>query len=715
MHAEQLQRTIDRFRRELRRAVRLRVAWQVAAVAGCGFWVWLTVDRTLELSVGARAASWTVLALVVLFWFVVRGWPLLRKDFSDHEIAQLIARRRPDAGDAIETAIDLSLPDHSGVVSPHLAEATYQRADTAARGLDGLRLTRDPLDNAWAAAAMIAWSAVAVLFIASPRVGGFLVERMALGGEPWPRSVRLIPEGFEQADQDGVWRRRVARGASIELGVEAVATAPRHVPRSMRSRLVWGSGPWERRDWVRVGAPTDEPAAQRFRTRLDEVSEDLRLTLRAGDGRARLELLAVARPVVTGLRAVVEPPAYLGRPRIECAVTALPVIPEGARLTLAARANKRLMEVVAELVSIDASRSLLKSVLAEDGRGFEVLIPQLFESGMVEFRWTDTDRVTPESPLGLRIEAKRDESPTVVLRRDALGEGVTPEGMLRLRVVAHDDHCLARVGLLIGLDDEPEFEAPVVAAVGAEVDAACDVDLLTLGRLRPTGGKPIDPGMRLRVRALAEDAYDLRPREPSMSESIVFEVVTAEEVLVRLGVRERELRGRLEAALSDARRLAYTVTRLAGGKSKGADRVRADCELEAQKLRADVAGVAEGFARVRDAIENNRLDQPALVDRLALRVIGPLETCDTRCLAPLIKEIAAASESGWEAPHQSVVGAIAAIEQVLSQIESNDSYNLVVAELRDLIREQRSLNRATETERNERDRRLLLGLPEETP
>ena len=370
------------------------------------------------------------------------------------------------------------------------------------------------------------------------------------------------------------------------------------------------------------------------------------------------------------------------------------------------RVNKPLKQVLVEYLPTEEAPREIEAAITEERNGFALLLPSLRKEGRLSMSWTDQDGLAAAMPHETLISITPDDPPSVELRRAGIGKIVTPRARIPFELSARDDHQLKRTGLRVNINDQEPFDLPLRETTSNRMVEPCEVDLLTLPSLLGNTSETIEPGDRITVQALAADYYDLAPRKLSLSEPIEFEVVTAEEVLIRHGAREQELRTRLEAALSDARRLAYTLERL----SRSADQASlSSSRLDARKLRTELSGIAEGFSNARDAVVNNRLDQPALVERLEEGIISPLIACDKQEFRLLLANLRESGNNDITVARGSLDRVIEVVTRVMSQIESSETYNKVVAELRELIREQRRLNRVTDLERSEQARRLLLG------
>ena len=318
----------------------------------------------------------------------------------------------------------------------------------------------------------------------------------------------------------------------------------------------------------------------------------------------------------------------------------------------------------------------------------------------MSIRFVDTEGVASLEPHSLLLEIAPDEPPTVELRTRGVVRTITRNARVPLRISAKDDHGIKKINLLLERDEKTWHEISLYEESSAPDDSILvdqeEVDLLSLRSF----GKVIEVGDRLTLRTLVTDGYDLGPVHRVISESISLRIVTPEEILARLGETELALRQTLEGALSDARRLAYTL-----GHRPASQQAASNQLLDTRKLIRSLQAVGASFATIRDEVIHNRLDQPAMVERISSDIVDPLQSVvdnELRKLETVLKIGSMQPASGL------AVRAVKNIETVLDRLERRESYNEVVALLRGLIREQRQVNEKTESERRARVRRSLL-------
>lgn len=329
---------------------------------------------------------------------------------------------------------------------------------------------------------------------------------------------------------------------------------------------------------------------------------------------------------------------------------------------------------------------------------FQHEVGQVVQPIRVAFAATDLFGLVGSRPIVLAAEPVVDEAPRVVAEVFGVGLAVTPQARVGLEGEVVDDHGIAKVKAIFHR----------LGHAGAEGDRPMTVELA-----KPDGPKArvefntwveladlsLEPGTRCQVRVQANDCCDLRG-SPQVGESLpwVLEIVSAEELRLRLEKREIALRQQLDQVigeLSDTRRQIEKFVSKHAGKtldpvagrlviepedvstpaSEGEDSGRPrDWESAApgsalqgndqsrswdwtpfarrtasqlQKNAEDVKTILEGVTLLRDEIQNNRLEAQAWVERLELQVIPPLrEAC--RKTFPALQAKVRQMESGPE-------------------------------------------------------------------
>ncbi|MEM6329498.1 MAG: hypothetical protein AAF790_04525, partial [Planctomycetota bacterium] len=615
--------------------------------------------------------------------------------------------------------------------------------------------------------AALCLAAVGVLSVTGADALPVYLSRLALSPDPWPRRVRLTLEGFTR-DDDGVWRRRIARGESLDLAVRADLTDGRIDPGEVWLRYAFDGGRGGRASFARVGKPVggDRPH-QLYRHTLEDIASTATLRIRGGDARIdRAEVIVSPRPAVVGAELEVAPPAYLEQPVRRAPAAAVGSVPEGARVSVRFAASKPLASVTPVFAGDEAAVEPV--VVIEPGESrFTINLPPLARSGVLRVSMTDAQGIASAQPYTLPITVEPDNPPAVTLTLVGVGLAVTPDADIGYQARLRDDHGIGAASVAVRIDDaEPEYTALEAEAAGRrEAQIASSVDLLT--RRFAAGGDAgrLTPGQRITLTSSAADKHNLQPAaaaaEPqpdapaaavsrtTTSQRFVLEVVTTNQLLAQIEQREVNLRRTFERVVADGKTLKRGVESLSaqparqsesGGESTAggaasaignaaAPPADADAEAalrrrlrlarlsdDAQKLVQETRAVAESFRAIHVELLHNRVPNQDLLDRIDRQIARPLASlCDGE-LERLVEALQAAEQRardgrppalGRQAPRAAAV-AVQKMQAVLDQMKSLETYNEVLAVLRRMIDEQQRMQRATEKTRRERLRRMLL-------
>jgi len=222
------------------------------------------------------------------------------------------------------------------------------------------------------------------------------------------------------------------------------------------------------------------------------------------------------------------------------------------------------------------------------------------------------------------------------------------------------------------------------------------------------------------------------------SQQFVLDVVTPADLLALMERRELAMRQRYEATfekMTDTRNLLgrvefTTVTADALPAETASEPAVATLqrELARRRLRVagslqnvvqsadEVAGVAEAFDDLGDQLTNNRIDNPDLKSRLREQIALPLHQISGERMPQLAAQLKLVEENVDDAAQgeAELVKSIALADeilidmrQVLDRMLELETYNEVVALLRNIITDQDEINRQTKERQKEKLRSLF--------
>jgi hypothetical protein len=786
----------------LRWRIRLYIWAEGIALAliwlGLMFWVGFGLDYlpvlmgSSEMPVGPRAfllaATGIALAAILYRWIGRRTFVPL----GDRSLALLLERRFGQFHDSLVTAVEMAdLPDHASVFSRELLARTTDEARAEADSVSYLHVFN--------ITALVQKLALAILVIGSLfgfyAVNAHALERAAqrlylLSDVPWPRSARIEVVGIEVirrlAPSDDAPRTimipfdhnvvKVARGTNVSLKVRAAAPPQADVVPD-RCTVYYHT----LKSTPAVRGERGSVTMSQFRelsTHDPATGADQNWRSFSFDGKPFKGVLSTIEFDVVGYDhrssgyrlEVVESPAVvetlmdLAYPKYmvdEATSSHLPVenqpylpagtfIPVGTQITLKFKANKPLQQVdivptTGDPITIDIPAS------AKDAQSFAYSIDALQTSMSLEITLTDADNVTAERPFRIFLTAVEDQPPQVEVTLKGIGSAVTPDVLLPIRGKISDDYGIQRTWSAVQINDSgEERQRPFDLGKGGAVDHQID---FRTERADKTGLN-INPGDKLFLAIKAADKFDLAG-EPhiAVGDRYSLDVVTPEELLSQLEVREIGLRRRFELIIEEMTQMRDSLLRVKAGLSPGAasgadpDEPRSDdldakpltpeqkaqraAELsqlriqraiqQSQKSVAEVAGVAAGFLGIREELINNRVDTEDRKNRLKEQIADPLnKTCSEQF--PRLDERLAALEAVFQpggakpAPAKSPTRAdeapaaadeaidqanvvLAELEAVLSKMQDLETYNELLDLVRDLLKDQGKLIDRTQQER----------------
>jgi hypothetical protein len=714
---------LGRLRRRIRAQVIALGVASLVALLGALFWLSLAIDWLFE---PAREVRVGVLVLTgacaaaLLYWMLVRK---LSVRMSDANLALLIERKFPQLKDSLITAVQLSQRKSTGIWHQQML------AETIGRARDSLRLVElDEVLNTGPATRRGVWAtvllaSVLVFAVALPDLFGVWWQRsLRLADMQWPRNTFLRVAGL---NEDG--SIKVARGGDVTLLVQA--DAEKQIPRTVEIRYETEDGARGREPMDRIGrAIPGHDEFQDFTYTFEGVLSSRTFDISGGDYRLRdLRIDVVDMPALESLQLECAYPEYTGRGPRKLAAAGATQLPQGTRVTLEAVSSKDL--AWAEITVAAGEQTLAtERIVPEAGRPRHVrfALDALQTDTTLLVRLHDTDGIENREPLRVAMTVVPDVPPVINAQLAGIGAAVTPAAQLPMRGAVHDDYGVADVRFEYAIGEETPREQSIFQADSASsappaadrpLDAALDLRELAL-----MPGQKFSVGLKSRDNfALAAAPHD------AAGERYVLDVVSAEDLLQLLQTRELGMRRRFETLLAEATSLRDSLPALsdapAEGSTEAAGEQQVGLALAIQRLvqlsrkdAQETLGVAASFSDMREELDNNRIDNSELKDRLQTRISDPLERCGTEMFAELDRRLelirtAAADDNVRRAAVGEAVQQADAIllemQRVLDQMLELESLNEAVALLREIIATQDQVTEDTKQRRTEKARQLL--------
>ncbi|QDU61121.1 hypothetical protein Pan216_19750 [Planctomycetes bacterium Pan216] len=667
-------------------------------------WLSLVVDfgfepdlptRVVLLAFGLGAIVW------LTFRYVVAR--LLARP-NDRQLAMLLERRLPELGDRLVTAIELLNGPHP-FSDPFVVEATMQ-ANERLEGFSMRRILR--ISNVWRHGLLLLAALAITLTLVStfPVTASTWFERVALLRPiRYPRATHLLFDHFE----DGT--AKVAKGRDFEFNLAADPDGV--VPERVRLKF------WMRESGTSGSSYLTKIGSHRFRHVFQDVLEPITFWVRGGDDSSDyLRLIVVEAPVLEKVTLHSDYPAHtrLGERETELTGGQIP-LPFGTQATLTLGCNKPLQSMRCLVGEEEMPIERL------DERTFSVRFP-VEQSLALRITYEDIDGIGPEETFPIDIISVPDEAPYVQASPEGIGTSVTPRARLPIRLSVKDDHGIAdlafrvRRGRSESASSEPTNE-----------ESASEEELVPIAMAEPLSRKvrvlgvfdllerDLSANETLSLSVQATDGDLLTGPKTGTSETFPFRVVTAEDLLSLLSQRELALRQRFEQIIRELVEAREGLEPLHDEQSATPTRRRLHVERILHRLRKsenEVGGVLGDFREIALEIDNNRIESDALRQRLASGIIRPLDAMtgeDFPACKSVLASLRDAPEGDIAEPLQVAEAhldrLIRTARSILESMEKMESFNEVVALLKQILEDQEELTEKTRLERKKRVLDLL--------
>jgi hypothetical protein len=234
---------------------------------------------------------------------------------------------------------------------------------------------------------------------------------------------------------------------------------------------------------------------------------------------------------------------------------------------------------------------------------------------------TDTLGVSMAEPLPLRLEAIPDAPPALSLTAHGVGERITPAARIPLLIKASDDYGLAGVWLEAGYTGRSgRRELAKTALLGSEVvtnslEADYALDIQNMGL--PSEGS-------ITCTVVANDRCTVPAPNTARSEPATFRLVTVQELLADLLVRQQDARQDIEHQINRQNALLGTARKAFEAPwAKGAG--WSESGTDERALGSALQSIAEVYRRILSEMLNNRVIKPPVFEDRMADIVGPLE------------------------------------------------------------------------------------------
>lgn len=676
-------------RRRIRLAAGARGALLGLALIGTLTLFSLGVDRLFRLGVPARCVLMGLYALALGFFiwkFVLRP---LRQRLDDASLADLVEREHPEFEDIIRSAVNfLGLESAPSESENFLRRAVIAEAGSRAREVGGVRvIDRRILRRATTLGAGALIVVLALFAIAPTGTAAIWFQRTVLLSDEvdWPYRTRLVVEGFDGGS------RGVPRGDPLDIRVRV-------------------EGEYPDRAWMHLQFDSDERRHPLAYGELDvlrythaEVREEFRFHVRGGDfrsGEYRVHILE--RPRLEHIQITRHYPEYIGAPpdttrKIDGDIS----VPFGTRLAIEARSSKPL----ARASLLMASGPVAFQVDANDAQLLRGEVsPNETES--VVFDYTDVEGVRPESPSRIRLRVVPDREPELKLRVSGIGTMVSPQARIPYHVQATDDYRIDGIQLRHShrsvTADEEAADGNVETAPEGALDLAITPESeVSVSGVFDVAALNIEPDASLTLHASAVDSDALLGPKTGLSTPLDFMVVSPRKLMEDFLRRQEEQRRNFERLLEVERGIRDGLYGAMDGGLAATGDIEEDLANELRSharrersMSTQVVGIRKALQNILEEMKNNSVGEADDLERIAGRVVDPLDTLATERLPELARQFEALENAEAGAPRmqsalslsEDLESTIDLMDEILANMVKLEGFTEIVNRLRSIIK-----------------------------
>jgi hypothetical protein len=359
----------------------------------------------------------------------------------------------------------------------------------------------------------------------------------------------------------------------------------------------------------------------------------------------------------------------------------------------------------------------------------------------------DVDDILSVEPIRIVINGVVDNPPVITTELRGIGTSITRKATIPLGGSITDDYGVAKAQFEFRLGkDQPwrayPFRRPPTGAIKNYVLQRDDSDKTERFQVLPLDLKN---GQKLSLCVSAEDGDNLNGPHQTRGEEYVFQIVSDEDLLAILYVKEVNLRERFERIIAeletvqkdliDHRGRASAQTANGGGAPRGS-KPPADSESfgdlqtdvavcavrslhQIRKNSVETASVEDSFRGLLEELVNNAVHTQQMVERISDRILQPLHEANE-------KDFPAADEAVGlfklevdaqrdpvpriDASIRSVATVIARLKSALAEMQDLVKFHEAIGRLQKLIKDEDQIIDATKQEQKRTRLKELKGL-----
>ncbi|MDR3183225.1 MAG: hypothetical protein LBT89_09965 [Planctomycetaceae bacterium] len=671
------------------------------------FWFDLAFDRFFELPLIVRAftaAALSACLAAAAYRYLIRTCLMT---FGNEMLAAVFERFVPALNGTLLTVVSRNFPAAGISVTETLPSGfgtlIIQDAAEKLRGVNVRRFFCVRRLTLLLFCAFVCSASIPLFFVlCSETAAVWLSRSIFLSQQNYPRRSLLIADGF----QDGIVR--IGKGDNFTLSVRADMSMPL-VPEKIRIRTANRTLTLEHF----TVQTTDGTDYRVFTHTFPEVLEPMTLHIRGADTTLdNLHIGVLPVPVLTDFSLQLSYPDYMQRQPQTVPVIGRTMIPDGTAVTVAAAANKPLLQWTAQWTTPNG----LETVKSRETAAFtavECPLPVFRSDVLLDFRLNDIDSLHNRQPIHVDLAAVKDKPPVVTARLDGIGVAVTPDADVPMSGEMSDDYGICRAALTVNKETKMQWTRESGQwKSAANVQPGTDIARLVAAQSAPfnftysLSTLQLKPGSSITLFLSAADKCNLDGKTGQSGEGPhwTLEVVTPERLKTLLEVRETTLRQRFEVVIGEVGRTKTFLNQPIDDFNKS--RMLRDTQKEVYDQRS----ILDAFELIRQEMLNNKIFTDDLQQRLNSGIISPLRNILSADFPELDKRIeslqpeTAAAKTACLEQFDTVVKRM---QDVRDNMLSLESFNEAVELLRSILKQQQQIRSETLEEKNNRLKKLL--------
>lgn len=688
--ADNLSRYVRHVARRLWLANLLHGMARAAALIVLLFWMTLavdyTADRWIEASVSSRgmlSIAWGCAVLLILWRWLIRT---AQARPSEHSIALWIERHHPRLDDQLLTTIELKHPPEG--MSPALINESARRAWEIVESLDPRQFVPLRRVRSIGLVAFLLVCSVILFGIFAPDVASIWCQRVVtLASTEYPRRTRLSMKSLHGE------LTKIPKGKDFTILVEIDpnSTVPKRAEITMQGSL---GGKIHREPMIRQGD-------NHFRFVVRRPMESALIRVTAGDAKSTWHHLQIVEsPLITRAIVTVAPPEYtgFGEQRIPLSGSAV-TLPANSDVTISLSSSKGL--VSSSLLEEESSIAMTKVRDSE----FETRL-HLDRSHQFRVHVVDRDGLTLADDFAIELTARPDRPPEISATYHGVSSGITRQARVPIRIEGEDDYGIERTEFEISVAGKSSREK--VTAIREDVTSTDEEAVFDVSTYH------LEPGTKCSVQIVGTDHLG----QAGTSEKLEFEIITPEELMMRMAAQETTLRERFEQVVSELREAQRAVAEMDHDSMKGGPARRLACDRAMAIVRkgsGETESIALGFANIIEEFSNNQMGSADILERLGNGIRLPMnrlcENAFPRTIADLEKLSSTSETPNYTAPRDasllSLNDTLFQCEQILRGMSKLESFNELVSNLKGIIDEEQKLRDNIQKARKEKALDLL--------